>query len=544
DAIERAKAWLARNEAADDPIPGKQIVARLVGLYHLAGYYEQCHELLDKMLAETGDAGDRLNLIIQKLAALVDAGDAQAARELYLRTSPDTYEFPAAREVLLMLLVRSHQVDVALGVLDDALDAAAGNSERRFELRARQIAVCVEAEQYDRAYRMLDEWVADRPGAYRAAYQALRIDVYVEAGRLDDAIAYVTDGADRLVRQQVIDHLVDAERFDDVRRLGAAWARQDPTDRPLLRYCVGHLQLADQDDLALALLADWDDALAPAPDAEPAPTVTTDPIVLARRYVRDTYVLMLILADRLDEAAQLGRRFVDDDPNSVYQRLRYSTVLDQQERFDEAASQLAVAAQAVRDDAFLTDALPPEHPAPDSILPSRGEELARRMQLKASVLNNLGYLYAEMGIRLDEAEEMIRESLQMEETVNSLDSLAWVHYKRGRFDRAEHVFTRALAASRSEAENGREEHPLIYDHAGDNLYRLGRTDEAVALWRRAMELAETAEPSRDIDNILSNTPAKLAAAESGQMPPVAPLGEGVDDPLNPAPDAATETQDE
>jgi tetratricopeptide (TPR) repeat protein len=61
-------------------------------------------------------------------------------------------------------------------------------------------------------------------------------------------------------------------------------------------------------------------------------------------------------------------------------------------------------------------------------------------------LNNLGYLYAEKGTNLAEAEKMINRAIALDPTAKSitLDSLAWVHYRMKRYDQALTEVTQAI----------------------------------------------------------------------------------------------------
>ncbi|OGL50538.1 MAG: hypothetical protein A2161_06490 [Candidatus Schekmanbacteria bacterium RBG_13_48_7] len=53
-------------------------------------------------------------------------------------------------------------------------------------------------------------------------------------------------------------------------------------------------------------------------------------------------------------------------------------------------------------------------------------------------LNDLGYLYAQKGINLTEAEKMINRAISLDPSLKSItmDSLAWVHYRMKQYDQA------------------------------------------------------------------------------------------------------------
>jgi len=96
-------------------------------------------------------------------------------------------------------------------------------------------------------------------------------------------------------------------------------------------------------------------------------------------------------------------------------------------------------------------------------------------------LNFLGYLYAEQGVQLDEAEQLIRRALEAQpDNGYYLDSLAWVHYKRAEYDKAVAVQTEAISQVPDD--------PVMHEHLGDILWKSGKTDEARATWKDAIKL--------------------------------------------------------
>ncbi|AKQ65347.1 hypothetical protein A176_002259 [Myxococcus hansupus] len=109
----------------------------------------------------------------------------------------------------------------------------------------------------------------------------------------------------------------------------------------------------------------------------------------------------------------------------------------------------------------------------------------------AAALNFLGYLLAQAGQNLDEAERRVRRALELRpETGAYLDSLGWVYFRRGDYTRAVDALERASSLSPDE--------PVILEHLGDAYQRASRMDEAAAVWRRALEVLtldpESAEP--------------------------------------------------
>jgi len=140
--------------------------------------------------------------------------------------------------------------------------------------------------------------------------------------------------------------------------------------------------------------------------------------------------------------------------------------------------------------------------------------------------NNLGYMCADAGVKLDAAEKLIRRALEKQPgQLNILDSLGWVLYKQGRFSEAGACFNRAIdeIADAGAPVSGA---PVVLEHAADTYYRLGWKDRAKALWTQALRTArQAAHPVWDVRQVLRQVPKKLDALARHQPPPLAPLGD-------------------
>mgnify|MGYP002850269887 CR=1 FL=1 len=100
-----------------------------------------------------------------------------------------------------------------------------------------------------------------------------------------------------------------------------------------------------------------------------------------------------------------------------------------------------------------------------------------------SVNNDLGYLYADQGKKLEQAEGMIRKALKAEPKNSAyLDSMGWVLFKRGKYDEAL-KYLKMASADR----DGKD--PTILEHLGDCLEKLKQKKQAVESWKQALELA-------------------------------------------------------
>ncbi|MEN3013853.1 MAG: tetratricopeptide repeat protein [Endomicrobiia bacterium] len=94
-------------------------------------------------------------------------------------------------------------------------------------------------------------------------------------------------------------------------------------------------------------------------------------------------------------------------------------------------------------------------------------------------LNYLGYLYADRGINLNEAEQLIKKALEVEPTNYAyIDSLAWVYYKKEDYKKAEELFEQIKNYS----------DPIIYEHIGDVKASLNKFEEALIFYKKSLKL--------------------------------------------------------
>jgi len=101
-----------------------------------------------------------------------------------------------------------------------------------------------------------------------------------------------------------------------------------------------------------------------------------------------------------------------------------------------------------------------------------------------NALNYLGYTYADMGINLDEAEQLILKALEHKPGDGYItDSLAWVYYQRGQYEKALPLLEQA---SRLVPDD-----PVVKEHLGDVYAKLGMTEEALESYRQSIENGHT-----------------------------------------------------
>jgi len=104
-----------------------------------------------------------------------------------------------------------------------------------------------------------------------------------------------------------------------------------------------------------------------------------------------------------------------------------------------------------------------------------------------SVLNYLGYSWVDRGENMAKAKGLIERAVELKPNDGYIvDSLGWVLYREGEYQRAVKDLERAVEL--------RPDDPVINDHLGDAYWRVGRLDEARFQWRRALTL----KPEHDL----------------------------------------------
>lgn len=113
----------------------------------------------------------------------------------------------------------------------------------------------------------------------------------------------------------------------------------------------------------------------------------------------------------------------------------------------------------------------------------------------AYVLNNFSYYLSLRTENLDEAENMSFKANQLEQNNSAfMDTYGWILYQKSDFEKAEFWIKKAL-------ENGGTESPVINEHYGDVLYRMGNLENATKYWLRSKELGNNTE---NIDKKIAN----------------------------------------
>jgi tetratricopeptide (TPR) repeat protein len=116
----------------------------------------------------------------------------------------------------------------------------------------------------------------------------------------------------------------------------------------------------------------------------------------------------------------------------------------------------------------------------------------------AEALNYLGYMWAEHGMKLDQARQLIEKAVKAQpKNAAYLDSMAWVLFK---LNQPAEALPYALKA----VELTEQPDATVYDHIGDIYAALKQPEKAREFWRKSLAL----EPSEEIRKKLDAAGAK------------------------------------
>ena len=401
--------------------------------------------------------------------------DADALEQLDAWTTAD----PDDRGAALMLadeLLRQSKLDEAVALLERLHNQDPENRA----LLATLIGSLVEAQHRDRAAQLVLDLVTE--DADSDAYIAQLALVLAESDRVDDGL--------ELLRNRLL-HTFDRERFQDMTVALLAEAT---------RYDVATEYVESLLDAALAAVRGVHDGQVEPADAMPGlATIALHP--------NEPYTLdglqerMIELRVSLSGLLITGRSF--------------DAALELLTDWAQNAASPAERIEYLRRLSFCYQGLGNE----DAALEALTEALA--MQPGNVTFNNdVAYAWIDRGERIDQAEGMIRYAVARTPRQSAyLDTYGWLLYKKGTFAEAKKWLLRA-----NRARGGAD--PVIRDHLGDVLWRLGEKEAAVEQWQAAVDATKTGDengiPSADERRVRERTPQKIEAAGRNVAPPIAP----------------------
>ena len=456
-ALEASRLWLSLEP---ESAQAKQMLSTL--LLASGRVEELAGSLARDLAAETPRVGEALMRLIR---AFVRYPDKLAIQRLFDQLTQPYLDLPEAR------LVRAQ---AAIGAGDAA--RARSEADKALELRpAWELAALFKAELLPKGPAQLDflkTWLAANPEAQdvRLGYaRGLVSERLYEAARTEfrRLLSASPNNPDMLYAVGIlslqVNDVSEAEqqlkRFVEIGR-----GDLDPA-----RFYLG--QIADQagrPDEALG----WYDQVAAGEHAMPAK-------------VRAAQVLLR--QNKLDEARERLAAARSAAPGDVRLVVAEAQLLRDAGRHADAFAFLAKALEVQPDqpDLLYETALAAEKLGYVDVLERHLRRLIALKPDSAQAYNALGYSFADRNLRLDEAAQMIDKALSLTpDDPFILDSKGWLLFRQGKSVAALEALQKAHA---------KRPDPEIAAHIGEVLWALGRTEEAMTVWRDATKAHPTNE---------------------------------------------------
>lgn len=453
--------------------------------YALGTSYDQLHKPKDAIAAYRRSVDlDPDNLDTQRALANALLADGQLEDALKILNVIVTTEPQDAQSQIHIAEIQRRQ-----GHYDQALETikkAKPLAQDSLELTYNEALIYDSLGRYDDASAVLIKLVADSAhadGKYTDAEKANRaifLDrlaiIRREQNKTAEAVAAykqlidLGEGYLKSGYQGQIDAYRDAHQWKEATSVAAEASKALPKDRNVQLMYAG--QLADVGQVEQGI------ALAKA-QLSTAPSKLDDrDVYLALAQIYTRIKRFKDASEQIDKAAALTSR----PDEKLYVAFLRGTLYDRQKLYDQAEVEFRNAL-----------AIDPQN---------------------ATVLNYLGYMFADRGTHLPEALTLIRKAVELDPQNGAyLDSLGWVYFKSGQYALAEENLRKANERINTD--------PTVHDHLGEVYEKTGKLKQAVAQWERSMteyahSLPADADPAdvAKVQRKLENARVKLAKAST------------------------------
>ena len=525
ESAKKAIAYLEQSIAGQGGEADPNVRATLSRLYVSTGEYEKAIPLLTTLVNEQPGWQDGPVLLAEAYSAAGRSAEAISWLEEH------TVDDPRLLPTLADFYERERRWKEAAATYARVLERAPRNTE----LRARFASALINAGGRDnltKARDVLNELIAARPNdSARILYLLSQTERRLGDSKAAEATArrVIAQNSKSPWGYYALAEALESRReyqavVDELAPVVATYRGKPADDSFDVGLLLPHLGFAYQElgqsDKAIAA---FEDARKLSPDDPAVASYLVEAHIAAKKYAAAIEVAQAALADSPDDERLIRLQA---------QALRHTgksaegiALLEDslKKHADDPAAYIALAqmyadadrgAQAVK---TLQDAQT-KFPTDDSITFELGatfdkqkrfadaestfKQLIARDPQNAPALNYLGYMLAERGERLDESVDYVKKALEIEPDNGSyLDSLGWAYYKAEKLDLAEGNLKRAADQLRTNS--------VVQDHYGDLLLKLGRYEDAIAAFNRALSGDGDSIDRADIDKKIRAAKQKL-----------------------------------
>jgi tetratricopeptide (TPR) repeat protein len=397
-------------------------------------------------------------------AALYDDNQLEEAAALYEEILKEDLASLPVMQRLAQIYRRQMKYAEARNIINRALQRSANNPSLRFEMAM----IDRDEAKFEDAIKGLEALLKDSErSSYTQEQKSGRISLYIQLAmvhslmtRYDQAIA----------------------AFNSVRTLS------DPPVRGRVDMMIADTYKEAKDlDKAQSTL---ESALRDSPD---------------NKDLQIAYADLIASRGRLDEGIQLLQKLAAGKEPDLDLLSAMTGIYEHADRFADAQKVLDTAIMRFSDDKqvyFLQGALYERQKK----IAEAEQAFRKALDLdkdNPSVLNYLGYMLADNGLKLEEALAMVKKAVDADPINGAfLDSLGWVYYKMDKLDLAEQYLKRAVSFASTNA--------TMYDHLGDVYYKTGRYRDAQASWTKGLQFAVEPEEAAQIRQKLDQVRARAA----------------------------------
>jgi tetratricopeptide (TPR) repeat protein len=409
--------------------------------------------------------------------AYTQAHDLEKAEAAYRQAAEMDPSELSHQRGLGQTLLSEEKYPEALAVYQKLLDLMPDDSD----LYLRVAQIYRELHQLDKAEENLVKARQYAPGSLEVMYNEGML--YESQGRYEDAIRVLSDAVTGIKGQPT--SMPSRRRSLAIlyQQLGQLYRETQNFQAAVFTFEeLGHLG-DEEDRRARMMIMDTYRASKDLPKAlqtgkEAMAKYPADP------GVRTGYALLLGENGQTDEANKLLKAQLRGDSSDRETYLNIAQVFERARRYKEAEAS-ARAAEVIpglpRDNEmvwFLLGAIYERQKMYDKAEEQFKKVLAVNPR-NAPALNYYGYMLGDLGIRLDEAEDLVQRALK-EEPYNGgyLDSLGWIYYKQNKPADAEVMLRKAVSREGHDA--------TIHSHLGDVYAKRGRADLAATEWEKAL----------------------------------------------------------
>jgi tetratricopeptide (TPR) repeat protein len=413
----------------------------LANLYSKLERHREAAPIYRKLLEVTGD-----NPAIKRQLAtsLLDSGDFKGARQVLEEVIKGT---PKDREAQLLLgraLIGGREYAGAIAVLKEIVEDAPDNFEARFYMGTAYEQSGNPAEAAKIFSLLLDQTndTSVENKANRVVFQQHLAAAYQDLGDNEKAI-------------QVYESILKNE--------------SQPNPR-LMFLLINAYRVSRQVDKAISLGKQ---------QFEKNPSDVNLGLVYARA---------LADGNKTKEGIEILQKMLQVDPSNIDVYVNLSQIYLQSEKYSDAEKILRRAEERKLDGERLKFQLATVYERQKDF--DRAETLFKEVlkdnPKNAVVLNYMGYMLADRGIRLDEAVKYVEEALTIDPSNGAyLDSMGWTFYKLNQLDKAEQYLLKAVDIVKND--------PTIYDHLGDLYIKTGNLEKAQDSWQRSIQTGSEAK---------------------------------------------------